>query len=165
VNAGEGDQRCQAGPLVHLLSDCRGSRDAVRIVDRHGDAVTACISHGAQLLHAMTDARVEFGPGGVPGDAIACYRAAFPHRGCRAGDEAALAVLSRDDYLYQAGHHDAYTQASIAGELMPEAAYRRGLQDGRTQRIDERLLAGLPPEGWPQLHDPADELAQRGDRP
>lgn len=47
---------------------------------------------------------------------------------------------------HQAGVRDGYTGDRIDEDLFVDpsggAAYRRGLREGRTQRVDEELLAG-----------------------
>jgi hypothetical protein len=54
-------------------------------------------------------------------------------------DEFLESVL--DSAFYAAGHADGYAGDRISEEAFPEPGYRRGLSDGRTQRIDERLQA------------------------
>lgn len=55
-------------------SSCEGPCDAVRAVDRTGEAALGCVHHAAILLASVTDARVY--PATVDGAAIEVYRRA-----------------------------------------------------------------------------------------
>ncbi|MFE5579866.1 hypothetical protein [Kitasatospora sp. NPDC056531] len=65
--------RCEAAHLGDA-SPCEGPRDAVTVLDRHGDAAKACVHHGIRLYASLIDPRVH--PGSVPGAAIEVYKRA-----------------------------------------------------------------------------------------
>ncbi|AUY51261.1 hypothetical protein [Streptomyces sp. CB01881] len=58
--------RCEAAHLGDA-SPCEGPRDAVTVLNRHGDAAKACVHHGTRLYASLIDPRVR--PVSVPGAA------------------------------------------------------------------------------------------------
>ncbi|MFD5467043.1 hypothetical protein ACFWIQ_30095 [Kitasatospora sp. NPDC127059] len=65
--------RCEAAH-VDDTSPCEGPRDAVTVLDRHGDAAKACVHHGARLYASLISPRVR--PGSAPDAAIDVYNRA-----------------------------------------------------------------------------------------
>jgi len=57
---------------------CEGPRDAVRLVDRTGEAATGCVMHAARAYASITGVRAY--PGSVPGAAIDTYKRAMSER-------------------------------------------------------------------------------------
>ncbi|MFJ1932678.1 hypothetical protein ACIOGZ_08395 [Kitasatospora sp. NPDC088160] len=62
--------RCEAAHLGDA-SPCEGPRDAVTVLDRHGDTAKACVHHGTRLYASLIRPRVH--PGNVPGAALQVY--------------------------------------------------------------------------------------------
>ncbi|MFG2820243.1 hypothetical protein ACGFX4_12530 [Kitasatospora sp. NPDC048365] len=84
-NTDDQQQRCEAAHLGDP-SPCQGPRDAVTVLDRHGDSAAACVHHGIRLYASLIGPRVH--PGSVPGAAITVHQ--------RAQTTSAFAWLTED---------------------------------------------------------------------
>jgi hypothetical protein len=69
--------RCEAAHAEDP-TECEGPQDAVRVVDRHGDAQTGCVNHASAYLASLEGGRVY--PASVPGAAIEVYERAKRRR-------------------------------------------------------------------------------------